>query len=151
MAIDPTRPSDDLGLHLNRRHFFSRAGLGIGTAALASLLDGEGARAVAADSGGLGLPGVPHFAPKARRMISLFMSGGPSQLETFDYKPLLVEKTGEELPDSVRQGQRLTGMSANQASLPLAGSLFKFDRHGESGAWVSELLPHTSKIVDELC
>ena len=146
-----SNPAGGHGPLSNRRHFFSRAGLGIGTAALASLLDGEGRRAVASDSGGLGLSGVPHFRPKATRMISLFMSGGPSQLETFDHKPLLVEKTGEDLPDSVRQGQRLTGMSANQASLPLAGSLFRFDRHGESGGWVSELLPHTAGVVDELC
>ncbi|QDV39081.1 DUF1501 domain-containing protein [Tautonia plasticadhaerens] len=150
MSIDPTRPGEP-GRSFHRRRFFSRAGLGIGTAALASLLDGEGRRAVASDSGGLGLPGVPHLRPKATRMISLFMSGGPSQLETFDHKPLLVEMTGKDLPDSVRQGQRLTGMSANQASLPLAGSLFRFDRHGESGGWVSELLPHTAGVVDELC
>ena len=92
-----------------------------------------------------------HVAPKARRVISLFMSGGPSQLDLFDYKPLLNQMNGEDLPESVRMGQRLTGMSANQATLPLAGSIFKFRRHGQSGAWVSELLPHTSRIVDDLC
>jgi hypothetical protein len=151
MPFEPTWPGD-LGPSINRRRFFNRAGLGIGTAALASLLDGEGRRAIASsDAGRLGLPGVPHLAPKATRMISLFMSGGPSQLESFDYKPILIEKTGEDLPDSVRQGQRLTGMSANQATLPLAGSIFSFDQHGESGAWVSELLPHTAKVADELC
>jgi hypothetical protein len=79
------------------------------------------------------------------------MSGGPSQMDLFDYKPLLNEKHGEELPDSVRQGQRLTGMSANQAALPLAGSVFQFQQHGQSGAWISELLPHTAKLADELC
>jgi hypothetical protein len=79
------------------------------------------------------------------------MSGGPSQLETFDHKPLLVERNGEQLPDSVRAGQRLTGMSGNQAVLPLAGSLFKFARHGRGSAWVSELLPHTARVVDDLC
>ncbi|RUL82776.1 DUF1501 domain-containing protein [Tautonia sociabilis] len=141
--------SDDPRDRLRRREFLCQAGLGVGTAALASLLAGEEARG--ADRNGTGLPGVPHFAPKATRMISLFMSGGPSQLETFDYKPMLVEHTGEELPDSVRKGQRLTGMSANQATLPMAGSIFKFARHGESGAWVSELLPHTAGIADELC
>jgi hypothetical protein len=83
-------------------------------------------------------------------VIYLFMSGGPSQLETFDHKPVLNRRNGEDLPDSVRRGQRLTGMSANQAILPLAGSLFKFGRHGASGAWVSELLPHTARIVDDL-
>ncbi|MAW59327.1 MAG: sulfatase [Planctomycetes bacterium] len=95
-------------------------------------------------------PGL-HHAAKAKRVIYLFQSGGPSQLETFDYKPLLNERNGEQLPDSVRQGQRLTGMSGNQTSLPLAGAQFSFAQHGESGAWVSELLPHTAKIVDKLC
>jgi hypothetical protein len=95
--------------------------------------------------------GCPHFVPKAKRVIYLFMAGGPSQLETFDYKPLLNQRNGEDLPDSVRMGQRLTGMSGNQAILPLAGSIYGFQRHGRSGAWVSELLPHTAKIVDDLC
>ena len=97
------------------------------------------------------LGGQLHFPPKAKRVIYLFMAGGPSQLETFDYKPLLNERNGEQLPDSVRQGQRLTGMSGNQSSLPLAGSQFDFAQHGRSGTWVSDLLPHTAKIVDELC
>ena len=79
------------------------------------------------------------------------MSGGPSQLDLFDYKPLLNQMNGQDLPDSVRRGQRLTGMSANQATLPMAGSIFKFARHGQCGAWVSELLPHTAAIADELC
>lgn len=92
-----------------------------------------------------------HHAAKAKRIVYLFQSGGPSQLETFDYKPLLNERNGEQLPDSVRQGQRLTGMSGNQTSLPLAGAQFSFAQHGENGAWVSELLPHTAKIVDKLC
>jgi hypothetical protein len=85
------------------------------------------------------------------RVIYLFMAGGPSQIETFDYKPVLNARNGEQLPDSVRQGQRLTGMSGNQSSLPLAGSQFGFRRHGEHGAWVSDLLPHTARIVDDLC
>ncbi|WP_169977825.1 DUF1501 domain-containing protein [Tautonia rosea] len=151
MFFDPNS-LDHPGLQLNRRHFFAKTGLGIGTAALAHLLGVEGQFASAAtDANDSGLPGLPHFAPKAKRIISLFMSGGPSQLETFDYKPTLNDRNGEDLPESVRGGQRLTGMSANQATLPLAGSLFKFDRHGESGAWVSELLPYTAKIADELC
>jgi hypothetical protein len=79
------------------------------------------------------------------------MAGGPSQLETFDYKPLLNQRHGEQLPDSVRMGQRLTGMSGNQSSLPLAGSFCKFNQHGRNGTWVSELLPHTAKVADELC
>ena len=94
---------------------------------------------------------APHFAPKAKRIIYLFQSGGPSQLDLFDHKPALQDRNGQELPDSVRQGQRLTGMSGNQASLPMAGAQFKFERHGECGMWVSELLPRTAAIVDDLC
>ena len=89
--------------------------------------------------------------PKAKRIIYLFQSGGPSQIDLFDYKPLLNQQQAEELPDSVRKGQRLTGMSANQATLPLAGTAFKFKQHGQSGAWISDLLPHTAEIADELC
>ena len=92
-----------------------------------------------------------HLPPKAKRIIYLFMSGGPSQLDLFDYKPLLNRLNGEDLPQSVRMGQRLTGMSANQATLPMAGSIFKFSRHGSSGVWLSELLPHTAGVVDNLC
>lgn len=95
--------------------------------------------------------GLPHYTPRIKRVIYLFQSGGPSQMELFDYKPLLEKMNGEELPDSVRQGQRLTGMTSGQESFPLAGSKFSFARHGQSGAWMSELLPHTAKISDELC
>ena len=97
------------------------------------------------------LPSLPHFTPKAKRIIYLFQSGGPSQLDLYDYKPLLNQRHGEQLPDSVRGGQRLTGMSGNQSSIPIAGSPFKFSQHGRSGAWYSELLPHTAKIADDLC
>src|SRR6516162_3388132 len=121
---------------LARRHFLSSAGLGLGGLAFASLLRGEGAQAATA---------------KAKRVIYLFQSGGPAQQDLFDYKPLLNEKNGEQLPAHVRGGQRLTGMSVNQASIPLAGSIFKFARHGRCAAWVSELLPHTASIADELC
>jgi hypothetical protein len=120
--------------------------MGFGGLALSHLLQQDAA--AANDSH---LPIAPHFAPKAKRVIYLFMSGGPSQLESFDYKPMLEKMHGNDLPDSVRQGQRLTGMSANQASLPLAKSVYGFERHGESGAWVSELLPHTAGVVDDLC
>ncbi len=111
----------------------------------------EAVRAEAASSALSTTPPSPHFPPRVKRVIYLFQSGGPAQQELFDYKPLLNEKHGEPLPDHVRGGQRLTGMSVNQASIPLAGSVFKFDRHGASGAWVSELLPHTAGMVDELC
>ncbi len=124
-----------------RRHFLRGSALGLGALALGELLGAEQGEA----------PRLPHFAPRARRVIYLFQSGGPSQLETFDHKPLLNEKNGEQLPEEVRRGQRLTGMSGNQTSLPLAGSLYGFARHGQCGAWVSELLPHTARIVDELC
>jgi hypothetical protein len=148
MIISPF--AADPGLQLNRRHFFSRASLGLGSAALASLMGGS-ARAGTVDTERRGVLPAPHFPPRAKRVIYLFMSGGPSQLDLFDYKPVLNEMNGKDLPESVRKGQRLTGMSANQATLPLAGSLFKFGRHGGSGAWVSELLPHTARMVDDLC
>src|SRR5213595_1957823 len=137
---------------LTRRHFLTRFGMGLGGIALAHLLGRSGAATAQpafASHGGI-LP-APHFPPKAKRVIYLFMAGGPSQLETFDYKPVLNQRNGENLPESVRMGQRLTGMSGNQAILPLAGSIFKFQQHGKNGAWVSELLPHTANIVDDLC
>src|SRR5580698_10367177 len=97
-----------------------------------------------------GLPGLPHFAPKAKRVIYLFQSGGPSQIELFDYKPRLVEFQGSELPESIRNGQRLTGMSASQSTFPVVPSKFAMAQRGQSGAWVGELLPHTAKIADRL-
>jgi uncharacterized protein DUF1501 len=140
----------DLTLPLTRRHFFGRGATGIGVAALASLLrhDLEAAALDASSTGGL--PGLPHHAPKAKRVIYLFQSGGPSQMELFDYKPRLVEFQNTELPESVRGGQRLTGMSATQSTFPVVPSRFTFARRGSSGAWVSELLPHTARIADEL-
>jgi uncharacterized protein (DUF1501 family) len=92
-----------------------------------------------------------HHPAKAKRVIYLFQSGAPSQIDLFDHKPRLVKETGKELPDSVRQGQRLTGMSGNQSSLPLVGSPFKFAQRGKSGHWISDLLPHTAKVADDLC
>jgi hypothetical protein len=139
-------------LATTRRHFLAKATLGLGALGLAELL-GVPAGAQVAPTGTRigGLPGVPHFPPKAKRIIYLFQSGGPAQQDLFDYKPVLREHNGEPLPDSVRGTQRLTGMSANQAVLPMAGSIFKFDRYGKSGIELSELLPHTAKIADELC
>jgi hypothetical protein len=130
---------------ITRRQFLASNGFGIGGAALASLL-AETARAQLA-----ALPGLPHHAPKARRVIYLFQSGAPSQMDLFDYKPMLERYRNQDLPESVRRGQRLTGMTATQERFPIAPSLFQFARHGRSGAWVSELLPHTARIVDELC
>lgn len=135
---------------LSRRAFLSRFGMGLGGLALGSLMNPASASG-AVPALDMGVLGAPHFAPRAKRVIYLFMSGGPSQMETFDYKPVLNERNGQPLPDSVRQGQRLTGMSANQSILPIAGSKFSFAQYGQSGAWVSELLPHTAKIADDLC
>src|SRR5262249_24527721 len=127
-----------------RRRFLSLSSGGVGAAALATLLAGD-ARAEA------GLPGLPHFAPKAKRIIYLFQHGGPSQLDLFDYKPDLQKSRGTDLPDSVRMGQRLTGMTSYQAKFPTAPTVFKFAQYGRSGTWISELLPHTAKIADEIC
>ena len=138
---------------INRREWLGRFGMGLGGIALAELLGGRAdAAALPLPPGTLGgaLDGL-HVAPRAKRVIYLFQSGGPSQLDLFDHKPLLLERDGEQLPESVRGGQRLTGMSGNQSSIPLAGSPFAFARHGECQTWVSELLPHTSRIVDKLC
>jgi hypothetical protein len=137
---------------LSRRAVLNRFGLGLGGIALADLINPESLRLAAQARQDRGvLDGHFHVPPKAKRVIYLFMAGGPSQMETFDYKPVLNQRNGEELPDSVRKGQRLTGMSGNQSTLPLAGSRFGFNRHGGAGTWVSDLLPHTAKIVDDLC
>jgi hypothetical protein len=150
---------EQLNQKLDRRHFLTKTTLGLGALAVGSLFGVETLRRSAAPAaGGLSedtqeaiLRALPHFAPKARRVVYLFMSGGPSQFETFDYKPQLAKLFGQDLPDSVRQGQRLTGMSANQSQLPIAPSVYKFNQHGASGTWVSELLPYTARVVDELC
>ncbi len=148
-------PRPEMGLLLTRRHFFGLGSTGIGTAALATLLNRDLGAAVpgtAPASGDTtrGLPGYPHYAPTAKRVIYLFQSGAPSQMELFDYKPGLQDLRGTELPDSIRKGQRLTGMTATQTSFPVAPTLFKFNQHGQSGAWISELMPHTARIVDDL-
>jgi hypothetical protein len=133
---------------LTRRHFFGRTALGLGTAALASLLPRPAAAAETSPTGGL--PGLPHFAPKAKRAIYLFTNGGPSQMDLFDYKPEMAKLFDKDLPDSIRKGQRLTTMTSGQARFPVAPSKYKFTRHGKSGAWVSELLPWTGRMVDDI-
>src|SRR5688572_9726715 len=136
-----------INFEMNRRDFFGRFALGMGGVALTNLF-----RTSAAELNPLsGLLPSPHLTAKAKRIIYLFMSGGPSQLDLFDYKPKLNEMNGQDLPESIRMGQRLTTMTSNQARLPMAGSAFKFARHGNSGAWVSELLPYTARMVDDLC
>ena len=153
---------EDPGLRLNRRTLFCADQPGAGIDGPGELAGGAGRRRRgAADVATRGAPTIdpayrgvlaqPHHAPKAKRVIYLFMSGGPSQLDLFDHKPLLNQMNGKDLPESVRMGQRLTGMSGNQATLPLAGSLFQFAQHGKSGTSVSELLPHTARVADDLC
>ena len=139
-------PIREQALQMTRRQFFGRSALGIGTAALGSLL---------AESGFAASPQVeafaPHFAPKAKRVIYLFMSGGPSQLDILDYKPNLQALHATDLPPSVRGEQRLTGMTAGQKNFPIIASKFKFNRHGKAGLEISELLPHIGSIADEIC
>jgi hypothetical protein len=132
---------------MERRDFLLRSASGLGMAALAQLLGED----LLAQSTPGALPGLPHFPPKAKRVIHLFQSGGPSHLDLFDYKPILDKVAGSDLPASVRQGQRLTTMTSFQTSFPVVPSQFKFAQHGRSGAWVSDLMPYTSKVVDELC
>lgn len=137
--------------HLTRRQLFGLASKGIGIGALASLLKMDGlAFDEARDPKTGGIVGLPHFAPKVKRVIFLHQSGGPSQIETFDYKPALEKLHGTELPDSIRQGQRITGMTSGQSAFPCVKSIFKFEPRGKSGIPVSELLPHTAKVIDEL-
>jgi hypothetical protein len=138
---------------LNRRLFLASSGVGLGALALGSLLQRDAVRAAPAGSAAAtgGLPGLPHFRPKAQRVIYLFQSGAPSQMDLFDYKPTLKDRRGIELPDSVRMGQRITTMTSGQKSLPVAPSIFRFAQKGRSGAWLSELLPHTARVADDLC
>ncbi|HEY6989098.1 MAG TPA: DUF1501 domain-containing protein, partial [Bryobacteraceae bacterium] len=139
----------DDDLRITRRHFFGLQSTGIGIAALASLFQRD-LRAAPSTGGQPGQPGFPNFPPKAKRVIYLFQSGGPSQIELFDYKPRLKEFQGTDLPDSIRGGQRLTGMSASQSSFPVVPSKFSFAQRGNSGAWVSELMPNIARIADNL-
>ncbi|HET6248862.1 MAG TPA: DUF1501 domain-containing protein [Tepidisphaeraceae bacterium] len=144
---------------MNRRTFLSRTAAGIGSIALASLMSESSRGAVSELLAGqpkpvdhsLGLPGFPNFPGKAKRVIFLFQAGGPSQMDMFDYKPGLAKLRGKDLPASIRMGQRLTGMTSGQATFPVAPTIFKFAQHGQSGAWISELLPHTANVADHLC
>ncbi|MCP4788543.1 MAG: DUF1501 domain-containing protein [Fuerstiella sp.] len=140
---------------MQRRHWLQQFGMGFGGLAAGHLMQRD---AIADDASATPKPGISsggvinptHHFPRAKRVIYLFQAGGPSQLDTWDYKPLLNEQQGEPLPDSVRKGQRLTGMSGNQAILPLAGSIFRFEKHGQSGTWVSDLMPHMANQVDRI-
>src|SRR5262245_37067490 len=128
-------PAIDLQAMLTRRHFFGRTATGIGVAALAGLLNKTRAEE------------APHFGAKAKRVIYLFMSGGPSHIDLFDYKPKLKELNSKELPATVRMGQRVTGMTAYQGKFPCAAPQFKFAQHGKSGTWVSDLLPYMAQVI----
>ena len=133
-----------------RRGLLGQAAGGLGAAALAQLWGGSAVAQTPNISRPHGLVGLPHFAPAAKRVIYLFQSGGPSHLELYDHKPKLHSLAGTDLPDSVRQGQRLTEMTHKQAAFPIAPSRLKFSQHGESGAWISESLPHIGSVADEI-
>src|SRR5260370_16400875 len=130
---------------MTRRHFLSRTSDGIGGGGLARLFSQD---SLVAATGGLA--GLPHFPPKAKRVIYLHQSGAPSQIDLFDYKPQLNKEHGKELPNSVRNGQRITGSTSGQSAFPAVSSLFKFSQHGQNGTWLSELIPHHGQIVDDI-
>jgi hypothetical protein len=134
-------------LNVNRRYFLGKLSVGIGSAALGSLL----LKDLFNEDGQVNTDQLAHFAPKAKRIIYLFQNGAPSQLESFDYKPMLTNMYGQEMPASLRGGQRLTGMTANQDKFPLVGSHFKFSQYGQSGAYISEIFPNIAKIADDIC
>ena len=147
-------PLTEQQLWINRRHFFGRSATGIGAAALASLLGRESTadqEPVKARANAPGIAGFPDLPGKAKRVIYLFQSGAPSQMDLFDNKPGLAKLRSSELPDSIRKGQRLTGMTSKQESFPVAPSMFDFKKHGESGVEFSSLLPHISGIADDIC
>jgi len=140
-------PNEEYEKMVTRRQFFGRMSTGIGAAALGSMSSPPSVDAAVENA----VLKELHHNPKVKRVIYLFQSGGPSQLDLFDYKPLLKKYHDTDLPDSIRNGQRITGMTSGQKRFPVARSIFDFKQHGESGAWVSELLPHTAKIADDLC
>src|SRR5215469_8674933 len=139
---------------LNRRQFFGRSVAGVGTAALASLLAGDQTFGAANDAGPKrfgGLGTVPHFAPKAKRVIYLFQNGAPTHVDLFDYKPELTKRKGEQIPDSIVKGARFSTMTSGQTARPCLPNITKFSQHGQSGAWVSDFTPHIASIADECC
>src|SRR5260221_4813120 len=143
-------PEDEAVLAETRRQFFGRGAKGLGSLALLSLLAEQQTKADTAKPAVGGLPGLPHFAPKAKRAIYLHMVGGPSQLDLYDYKPVMKDWFDKDLPESIRKGQRLTTMTSGQSRFPIAPSVFNFAQRGQSGAWVSELLPYTAKMADDM-
>lgn len=145
-------PQSEYLLFNQRRQLLMNSGRALGAAAVA-LLGGQvslGATTPSGVNAQGGLPGIPHFAPKAKRVIYLFMAGGPSHIDTWDYKPALREIHGTELPESIRQGQRITTMTSGQKSFPCVAPMFEFKQHGSNGAWVSEILPHMAQNIDKI-
>lgn len=136
--------------HVTRRHFLGKLSVGLGSAALGTLLTKDLFSPKKSLEESI-MAGIPHFAPKAKRVIYLFQNGAPSQLESFDYKPLLNKMVGQELPPSIRGAQRLTGMTAGQDKFPLVGSKFAFNQYGQNGTWISEIFPNIAKIADDIC
>lgn len=146
--MDPLREQQ---LLVNRRHFFGRMATGIGVAALGSILNPALLGAVTGETRRYGaLAGLPHFPPKAKRVIYLFMAGGPSQIDLLDHKPSLEKLHNTELPDSIRMGQRITGMTSGQKNFPVVKPIFKFAQHGKAGTWFSEAIPHIASIADDI-
>ncbi len=140
-------PLDDFAAHQTRRAFLGRSTLGLGSIAMGALMNGSAQKALGADF----LAELPHFAPKAKRVIYLFQSGGPSQMDLFDHKPGLTKRFGEEVPTSIYPAERKTTMTSGQTSFPVAPSPFKFAQHGQSGTWLSENLPHLATVIDDVC
>jgi hypothetical protein len=143
-------PFFDFHLQQTRRQFFGQTGLRLGGIAMASMLAQQTSAAETSPRMHPALADLPHFAPKAKSIIYLHMNGGPSQIDLWDYKPVLGDHFDKDLPDSIRMGQRITTMTSGQSRLPVAPSKFKFAQHGQCGRWVSELLPHTAKHVDDI-
>jgi len=148
MQPDMEKELLDRHLHFNRRRFLKGLGFGIGGIALGSLLIPD---LFSGSEEETAVTGLPNFAPRAKRIIYLFQNGAPSQLDLFDYKPLLNKMQGEDLPATIRNGQRLTGMTADQKKFPLAGTVFQFGQYGQARAWISELMPYTAKVADDIC
>jgi hypothetical protein len=145
------KPLLESKLNINRRAFFSRLSLGIGSMALGSLLAPNLISCTRQEEDLLAVSGLPHFLPKVKRVIYLFQSGAPSQLESFDYKPMLRKMHGEDLPASIRMGQRLTTMTSGQEKFPLVGSGVEFKQYGQNGTWISDFFPYTGQIADDIC
>src|SRR5947209_5335448 len=141
-------PITDHHRSLTRRQLFGRAATGVGTAALAWLLGRDG---LAAETPSKALPGLPHFAPKAKRVIYLFQNGAPTHVDLFDYKPKLKELHGQPVPESYIGGKRFSTMTGSASGKLMLAPVEPFAQHGKCGAWVSNFLPHTAKIVDDLC